>query len=339
MEVVAAKASSTAGATAEAPPGAAEPSRMPWGTVLGASLIVLAVVGAVVWFLRVPPPEPIQGGFAFVTPAPSATPARAVPPPAGSAAFEEGNQRLLRGDAAGAEPLLAKAASEAPDNALYRLTYGRCLDLLGKTSAALAELRAARRLQPSSTSAGLALASLLARDNQGDEAIRLYQSILQAQPGELGALQGLARVYVAQNQDAEAVPYLRRVVEASPSDLLKKQDFAEALFNSGNPSESATVLRQIVEARPNAAVSRVWLAESLVAQNKHDEAEQVLRAGLALDAEAPLLQRALGTTLERAGKFKEAAAAYRAYVKLAPNAPDAKDWTDRASQMDPPPKG
>ena len=179
---------------------------------------------------------------------------------------------------------MARAASEAPNNALYRLTHGRCLDALGKTDAAIVALSAARSLDPQNRSAALTLAEVLVKGRRAPEAIQVYETLLQAQPNDLEALQSLARLHVAQDEYGKAVPYLRRAAESLPPDLIKQQELGEALFNSGDHAGAVVVLQKVVDSMPRASVSRVWLAESLVAQSKLDEAEKLLRAGAALDA-------------------------------------------------------
>jgi Flp pilus assembly protein TadD len=81
-------------------------------------------------------------------------------------------------------------------------------------------------------------------------------------------------------------------------------------------------------------MARTHLADALAKAGRKDEAMEVVRAGLQRTPDQPMLVRALGATLESLGRMQDAAQAYRDYVRLSPNAPDAKGLSDRAAWLE-----
>src|SRR4029450_1326157 len=115
-----------------------------------AGAVALVAVGIVAFVtLRRPSPPPDAGIFAVANET-APTPAPPRPPKKGADTFAKGLSLLTDGNVAEAIPLLAAAAQEDAQNALYRHTYGRALWLANQKDSALGELAAATDLNPDS---------------------------------------------------------------------------------------------------------------------------------------------------------------------------------------------
>jgi tetratricopeptide (TPR) repeat protein len=280
-------------------------------------------------------PEPAKGdaGLFTIGTQPSARPSAAEEVTAGPGAkdFEEGRRLLAQGRASEALPLLARAASDAPSNAIFQNLYGQALWATGARDEALARYARAAQLAPDAFR--LPLAQALDTSGKSAEAIREYQGILSLDPSNGPANEGLGHLFFRTGQYASAAPLLRRAADGRADDPVLQQELAYALEQSGQSAQAVEVYRNVLRLAPEADVTRGRLAEVLFQQGKKDEAIALTQEGLQRTPDVPILHRNLGNLLERAGRTAEAIQEYRAYARLAPNAPDAKEVTDRADRL------
>ena len=265
------------------------------------------------------PPEP-----------PSASTASTTGP--GLSAYEEGRRLLAQGDAVGAMRLLAQAVADAPQNPLFRIAYAGALEANKMIEEALREYGEAARLSPGGHTAELARA--LDRAGKKAEAVEAYQKALELQPSDQTLLRDAANLLLAQGQVDKALPLLRGAAEANPRDLAIQQYLGWAVEQKGDLAGAADVYGKILEKLPDADVTRGRLAEVMLKQGQNDQAAQLLKAGIERNPQSPGLHRGLAGVLERSGRDREAAAEYREYARLAPNAPDAQKFAERAEQLE-----
>jgi Flp pilus assembly protein TadD len=282
------------------------------------------------------PAVPAPGAFTIPTqpaaPTPVASPP--APRPADSANFVRGRLLLERGEAAEAARVLADAVTEAPNEPLYRSYYAKALWLLGSREQALGQYDAAVRLNPASVDYRTDRATAYMALGRRDEAESEFGRVLDTQPGDVQALRALARLKLADGDNASSVALLTRAAQARGSDPEVVQDLAYAYEKSGNYDQARTYYADVLAKVPDAQITRSRLAETLLAQSRPDEAAKVLEEGITRTPTAPMLRRSLGSVLERSGRTQEAVAAYRDYVRLAPNAEDAKTLAARADGLE-----
>ena len=249
----------------------------------------------------------------------------------GAKDFEEGRRLLAQGRATEALPLLARAASDAPSNAIYQSVYGQALWATGARDEALLRYARAALLAPDAFR--LPLAQALDTSGKSTEAITEYQGILSVDPSNGPANEGLGHLLFRTGQYASAAPLLRRAANARADDPVLQQELAYSLEQSGQQAQAVEVYRNVLRLAPEADVTRGRLAEVLFQQGKKDEAIALTQEGLQRTPNVPILHRNLGNLLERAGRTAEAIQEYRAYARLAPNAPDVKEVIDRADRL------
>ena len=307
----------------------------PWVTGLGLLAFGTLAVAVTVWSEKhAPDRRPNAGIFTLPTLPSSAPPARPAVKDAGKDAFDEGYRLLVRGDAAGAVPLLAQAVADAPENASYRNMYAKALLGAGLIDEALAQFEAAVRLSPENVGFLSDAGRTLDRSGKPVEAARAYQSILDRQPAHEQTLRDLSSLHQRTGRFDLALPLVRRLAEARPDDLVIRQELGIVLAKTGNLAGATQEYEKVLRDRPDASVTRGLLAEIHFQQGQKAEAIALLRDGLDRDGQAPLLHRSLGSLLERSGDVVEAVKEYREYARLAPNAPDAKQLADRADRLE-----
>ena len=234
--------------------------------------------------------------FTLPTLPPSLPSARAQVKDPGTAAFEEAHQLMLKGDAAGALPLLSQAVAYAPENAMYRNLYAKALLATGQTDEGLRQLDVALRLSPGDAGYLADAARALDRAGNAAEASRAYEALLAREPQNVQVLHDLASLRQRTGHFDQALPLLRQLVEARPEDVAFRQELAHTLEKTGNVKAAQQEYEKILAETPGADATR--------------------------------------SLLERSGDMAEAVKEYREYARLAPNAPDARQLADRADQLE-----
>jgi tetratricopeptide (TPR) repeat protein len=310
-------------------------SALPPGAIVALSLVLVAVLGFAAWraVSQAPAPQAAADPKLFTLPTTPSGPPPAQAPASGpgSADFNEGVRLLAAGRAAEAVSFLAKAASEASNNARYQSVYGEALMAVGDKENALGRLADAARLEPAGFS--IPYARALAGAGRDAEAIPVFEQALAS--GTSPAVgEELAKVYYKVGNYAKAAPLLEQAANSRPNDPVIKQELAYAVSQTGDKARAVELYRSVIALAPGADMSRGRLSELLFEQGKGDEALGILKAGIDINPTLPDLRRRLGNMLERAGKPQEAIQQYREYAKLAPNAPDAKDLAERAARLE-----
>ncbi len=166
--------------------------------------------------------------------------------------------------------------------ALYR-TGNACAES-GEDDAAAQSFKAALKLDPSHTGAGIGLAQVYDRLGNAAASERAYLDILTLNPNNPQANHALAKICLRKQQHIEAEKYIQTSIASSP----------------GNHQFLLT------------------LAKALKGQKRHQEAEEIYTTTLQDHADDALGFIELGQVLSAQGKIDEAAEAYSKAVRLAP---------------------
>jgi tetratricopeptide (TPR) repeat protein len=183
---------------------------------------------------------------------------------------------VRRNDVAGAEKLIGEVLKEnARDNDALVLRAGIALSK-NQTSAAITDLRAVLRDQPTS------------------------QPIMRA----------LARAHLQDKDTALAEEMLRSAVQANPADPQARLELAELLARNGRPKLAQPMLEQLVKDLPDNQPVRVALAEVLTITGDIPAAITVAAELKKLHPQLPAGYMLTGGLLEAQGKLAEAAVEY-----------------------------
>jgi Tfp pilus assembly protein PilF len=139
------------------------------------------------------------------------------------------------------------------------------------------------------------------------------------------ALNELGEQYLKLGQIDSASETLANAVKSAPEDFLARLNYGIALLNQRKSAEAEGQLRIALAKNSSLATPHLYLGMSLAIQRKLDEAEKELRAAIAInDKEMGQAHRYLaGIYLER-HEYHRAADELDAYLKLSPNAADAR---------------
>src|SRR5258708_33324928 len=158
---------------------------------------------------------------------PAALPSAGAELPTGPGAkdFEEGRRLLAQGRASEALPLLARAASDAPSNAMYQSVCGQALWATGARDEALVRYTRAAQLEPDRFR--LQLAKALDASGKSAVAITEYQGVLAKDPSNAGVSEDLGHLLFRTGQYSTTAPLLRRAVDARAGDPGLQQELAD----------------------------------------------------------------------------------------------------------------
>jgi len=260
-------------------------------------------------------------------------PGSTLQPPAGDAAFRRGLAFLQGGKPEEALSHLAEAVEQSSDNARYRGVYAQALWDLKKLDEALDQAGIAAHLAPSQYR--LVYARFLAHASKPEAAAREYEALLTADPRSFDVLREAGAAYGEAKAFSKAAECLRRATELRQDDVEAQRGLGWALEKAGDPKGAIDAYQKALTLSPGVPETRGRLAELLFDQGRKEEAIRTYQEGIARDPGSALMQRGLGGAFDRLGRTAEAAAAYREYVKLAPNAEDAKAVAARANRLDP----
>ena len=156
-----------------------------------------------------------------------------------------------------AYPYLKKVARSRPDDVNARKLFGLACNQTGHSHQAVAEFRAAARLQPDDLWIRAQLARSLARDGKWSEADTLYQSILKTDPKNTDALLGQAELQAWRGSNARPLKTLDQLPADAPELALRgdihrwnwdlteaRQDYQRALAIETNNYEAKTGLEE-----------------------------------------------------------------------------------------------
>jgi tetratricopeptide (TPR) repeat protein len=203
------------------------------------------------------------------------------------------------------EPVAAEAEFRkslgANDTASVRTKLAEALRLQGKFDEAVAELRAALRLDASSARAhsGLGLALRGQENLQGS--VAEYEEAIRLDPDLIDAHNGLAVVLAGMGRLEEAVSHFREIVRVDPDSTIGYYNLAYALADLDRDVESAAALREVIRINPNHYNARYNLGELFRLEGKYDDSVRQFQAYLRLAPDTPQNRR----NIERAKGFIE----------------------------------
>lgn len=201
-------------------------------------------------------------------------------------------------------------------NATAHEGRGRLLEARGETAKAIEEYSAAYRSQPS-REAAIKLADLHKRAGQSQAAIQLYRRLLLERPDDLNSRMEMASLMAENDQADEADKEIARVVAAKPADaklLVKAGDF----YFKEKPAVAADYYQKALEANPNDNGARVQLGASLVRSMQYEAALPVLAEAISRQPANYPPHASLATALFKLKRYPDAAREFIWIIRAKP---------------------
>lgn len=211
----------------------------------------------------------------------------------------------------------AKAAIEAGDGrAFVYALLGEALTLSGKYDEALASLNEALNREPKNAIALRRRAEVHLARNDLKTAIEDLRASAEIAPDIQNRLR-LASALAAAKRYDEAVPLYQRILQDEPSNNEARTALAAVMIESGKGPEAIAQLESLIKAEPNRADLRAQLAE-LYLQSQVEKALEQYLAAAKIEPSQPAHQIGVAASLVKLGRFQEAAGAARQALAMNP---------------------
>jgi tetratricopeptide (TPR) repeat protein len=223
--------------------------------------------------------------------------------------------------------VLEAAVRAGPRIAEAHNSLGLAQAKLGVAEAAERSYREAIRLKPDFPAAHFNLASLLAAQRRGPEAIATLEAARRI-PAEASVqvqiLRKLVEVLLAQGQLAASVAPAEALLQMTPGDAAARQQLAGTYYQLGRYADALPHYAELVRQQPAAAAAQQNLASAYVQLGRLDEAVHHYREALRLGPEVPDTRANLAIALARQGRLDEARMECERVLQAAPNHPTAR---------------
>jgi protein O-GlcNAc transferase len=227
---------------------------------------------------------------------------------------------------ADAQQEFAMAIRLNPNLAVAHLHLGLVMQAQGQTNAqenGLTELAQASQLAPQSAAIALELGKALAAAGQDQQAIPVFQHVLEIEPQSVAASYQLALALQRTNKVQEAVILLQKVVAAEPNNAEAMTNLGMALSQAQLAKDAVPVLQRSIALAPQSVTAHQDLAAAYVQLSQFGDAVDELRAALKLAPDLPQLHYNLGLALKMQDDAAAAIPELETAEKLDPSAPEA----------------
>ncbi|GEM_PF-2740575 len=276
------------------------------------SLVVLALAAC----NSAPAPAPVATG--------AVTPAATV-----SQAFATERAALQAGDTATAIASLEKAVGTTPGSAEAHLLLGQAYFRAQRKDDATQQFLAGFSLDPKAALpleskdvdelmlVGNAHASL----NQLDEALAVYQTVLQIQPDKAAAHTNIGVVYYQAGRFDDAVTELKKALEIDPKDAETQYMLGATYVQQNKLDDAEKAFNQSIQLKPDLAAAYTGLGNVYLARKNTDKAVSTLQKAASLKPDQAETWLALGQAYALQGNKIEASKALNQCVQTSQPGP------------------
>jgi protein O-GlcNAc transferase len=213
---------------------------------------------------------------------------------------------------------IERAYELAPQNAPIVLEYGRALAAAGKDDQAIPVFQHVLDLDPASITASYQLGLALQRTGKVQEAITLLRKAVTADPKSSEALTNLGMALCQAQQAKDAVPFLQKAVVLAPDNVTAHQNLAAAYVQLSQFADAISELHIALKLSPDAARLHYNLGLALKMQDDAADAIPELETAEKINPSAPEPPYVLGVLYMQAGRYEDAARELSASLKLRP---------------------
>jgi tetratricopeptide (TPR) repeat protein len=162
----------------------------------------------------------------------------------------------------------------------YLQAGGVCLRLKAYRNAEQ-HLEKALQLSPRSPAARSGLAEVLLAQGKQDQAIEVYEKLLEDGSDHPGVLNNLAYLYAQKGENLDrALDLARRAARASPEDSAAQDTLGWVCYRAGRSQEALDHLREAVRLSPERGRYHYHLGQALLTAGRRREAAESLRTAL-----------------------------------------------------------
>jgi len=191
-----------------------------------------------------------------------------------------GVAQLALGDIDAALDALQRATAEDPDNGKAHHRLGIALQQAGRIDEALTSFEKCAQLLPNFNPGLLSLARTHQRQNQPDQARRVYEQIAKNNPYDPIAGAALAEMEMQQGKFQAAQDRLHQVLERFPDHLPARINRGVCLKEMGRIDEAIEQFRLALAIDPDSKLAALGLTQSIIANGDRAQAGQVIQAFL-----------------------------------------------------------
>jgi len=218
-------------------------------------------------------------------------------------------------------PVNRATGFEDPAGLAYNNEYNVAIALgkVGRKTEAMARLRRALRILPTSPDAHNDMGALLAEEGRWDEAIRHYQQALQSRPGWATAECNLGVAYASLGQLDKGIEHYRRAQQRRDDWPEIAYNLANALADSGRTAEAVEQFLKALRLRPDYVDARDHLGVVLARLGRDDEAIDEWQRVLRTAPGRRVTRNRLAMILSKTKRYDQAIAVLREGVRRQPD--------------------
>ncbi len=184
-----------------------------------------------------------------------------------------------------------------------------------------------------SSTAHVALASLLYRQDSVTQAIAHYEAALVFDPKYPDGYNNLGVALVRLGRYDEAIARYRRALELKPDYAEAYNNMGAALAHDGRLAAAIDHYRRAISLKPSFADAHVNWGNALVRMDSTEAAIAQYRTALAARPDHVDAMHNWGVALARQGQLEGAIARFRQVLALSPNHAEAREYLARASEL------
>ena len=214
--------------------------------------------------------------------------------------------------------LWTDAVVKRPANARAHCNLGGAWLQTGQPAAALAEERAALRLQPDLAAADFYAGKAALQLGRDADAARYFEATLRTAPDYAMAHVELGNLALRAGRFADACDHYEAVLRQLPQFAPVHYNLAMARLQMGRPDEAVAEFEATLRLQPTMAAASYNLGTVLLSLGRLPQAQAQFERTLQLDPDNSAAHNNLANILVRAGRWAEAVDHYRAALRSDP---------------------
>lgn len=221
---------------------------------------------------------------------------------------------LMAGVLDQAEELVKAVGISRPKDPGVLTMEGAIAARRGHAQAAMKDVQAALKQDPSQLDATMLLSSLYVNKGRYDAAASLLEKGAQAHPRDIPLRVALADVYDHQKQTRSAIEQLQEVIRLDPENLAQRVRLARYEDHLGETGAARQVLEQAVSDNARSSRAKLALIEFMAAHHKPDAAQHKLQAYIQQSPDDYALRFGLASLYQTSGQPAKAKAVYQKVI-------------------------